>query len=203
MSREHGQIFVLSGPPGAGKSTAGSKVREHMPDLAYSVSYTTRAPRPGEQDGVDYHFVSREEFEKRRVSGDILEYVEIFGNLYGTSAQVIEDTVKQGHDLFLDTDVNGGAALRERYPEGVFIFIVPPSRAELERRLRDRGTETEDNIRQRLDRVAYEIGAAKNYTHLVFNDDLDEAVAQIEAIIKTDRLRTSRQMAALRKEWGI
>ncbi len=200
---DHGQIFVLSGPPGAGKSTAGAKVREHMTDLAYSVSYTTRDPRPGEQDGVDYHFVTRDEFEKRRTSGDILEYVEIFGNLYGTSAQVIEETVNQGHDLFLDTDVNGGAALRERYPEGVFIFIVPPSRAELERRLRDRGTETEDNIRQRLDRVAYEIGAAKNYTHLVFNDDLDEAVAQIEAIIKTDRLRTSRQMAALRKEWGI
>lgn len=198
-----GQIFVLSGPPGAGKSTAGAMVRQNMPDLAYSVSFTTRDPRPGEEDGVDYHFVGRDEFERRLKSGDILEHVEIFGNLYGTSAQVIEQTVNKGRDLLLDTDVNGGAALRQRYPEGVFIFIVPPSRAELEKRLRSRGTETEDNIQQRLARVAYEIGAARNYTHLVFNDVLEDAVGQIEAIIKTDRLRTSRQMEALRKEWGI
>lgn len=198
-----GQIFVLSGPPGAGKSTAGAQVRKNMPDLAYSVSFTTRDPRPGEQDGADYHFVSRDEFKARLASGDILEHVEIFGNLYGTSAQVIEETVNQGRDLFLDTDVNGGAALRQRYPEGVFIFIVPPSRAILEKRLRERGTETEENIQERLARVAYEIGKATNYTHLVFNDKLEDAVAQIEAIIKTDRLRTSRQMEALRQEWGI
>jgi len=198
-----GQIFVLSGPPGAGKSTVGAMVRQNLPDLAYSVSFTTRAPRPGERDGVDYHFVDRQAFTQRLERGDILEHVEIFGNMYGTSAQVIDQTIGLGVDLFLDTDVNGGKALRGHYPQGVFIFIVPPSRAELERRLRQRGTETEENIRLRLARVGYELAAAQDYTHLVINDDLPKAVAQVEAIITTDRLRTVRQFARIKREWGL
>ncbi|ADK85441.1 guanylate kinase [Desulfarculus baarsii DSM 2075] len=198
-----GQIFVLSGPPGAGKSTVGAMVRQNLPDLAYSVSFTTRAPRPGERDGVDYHFVDRQAFIQRLERGDILEHVEIFGNMYGTSAQVIDQTIGQGVDLFLDTDVNGGKALRGHYPQGVFIFIVPPSRAELERRLRQRGTETEDNIRLRLARVGYELAAAQDYTHLVINDDLNKAAAQVEAIITTDRLRTERQLTRIKREWGL
>lgn len=192
-----GQIFVLSGPPGAGKSSVAVRVRKDMPDLAYSVSLTTRRPRPGEQDGVDYYFVTREEFQRRIAAGEMAEYEEIFGNFYGTSQLVVRQVLDQGQDLFLDTDVNGAESLRKSFPDGVFIFIVPPSFAELERRLRSRGTEDEAQLAQRLGRVKYELSKAANSTHLVVNHDLDQAVAEVEAIIIASRRRTSRHRKLL------
>jgi guanylate kinase len=192
-----GQIFVLSGPPGAGKSTIAARVRAEMPELAYSVSLTTRQPRPGEQDGVDYHFVSRQEFARRIAAGEMAEYEEIFGNLYGTSEKVIRQALEQGRDLFLDTDVNGAEQLRKRFPEGVFIFLLPPSRQVLEQRLRGRATEGEEQLRQRLERVRYEVGKANNYTHLVVNDDLDKAVEEVKAIITASRRCTERHRQLL------
>lgn len=199
-----GQVFVLSGPSGAGKSTVGARVRQAFPDLAYSVSYTNRPPRPGETDGVDYHFVSREEFLQKLSRGEMVEHVEVFGNLYGTSRQDIAETVASGRDLFLDTEVNGGAVLKRAFPHGVYIFLVPPSPQELERRLRGRGTESDENIQQRLARVAYELAAARDYTtHLVVNDDLEQAVSDIAAIIRTDCLRCARRFEELRRLWGV
>ncbi len=182
-----GQIYLLSGPPGVGKSTIAARVRRDMPDLAYSVSLTTRPPRPGEKGGKDYYFLSREEFLKKVEQGEVAEYAEIFGNLYGTSEKVLRAELDQGRDLFLDTDVDGAAQLRQRFPDGVFIFLLPPNRAELEKRLRGRGTEDEAQVTNRLARFNYELAAAHDYTHVVVNDDLENAVAQVKAIITADR----------------
>lgn len=182
-----GQIYLLSGPPGVGKSTIAARVRRDMPDLAYSVSLTTRQSRPGEVDGQDYFFLSREEFLKRVKQGEVAEYAEIFGNLYGTSDKVLRAELDKGRDLFLDTDVDGAAQLRERFPDGVFIFLLPPDRAVLENRLRGRGTEDEAQVTNRLARFHYELKAAHDYTHVVINDDLEKAVRQVEAIITAGR----------------
>jgi guanylate kinase len=182
-----GQIFVLSAPSGAGKSTVGAQVRKRLPDLAYSVSLTTRSPRPGEQDGVDYFFVSREEFERRLARSEIAEHAEIYGNLYGTSAKALAESLDQGKDLLLEIDVEGAAQLRRHFPKGVFIFLMPPSMQELERRLRARGTEDEGVIYQRLARAQSEMDRAGEYTYQVINDDLEQAVTQVVEIISRHR----------------
>ena len=182
-----GRFFVISGPSGAGKSTVGRLVRKRLGDLAYSVSLTSRAPRPGERDGVDYHFVSREEFKRRIDAGEMAEWAEVFGNLYGTSRKVLNDTLEEGRDLLLEIDVEGAAQLQKRFPEGVYIFILPPSGEELERRLRGRGTEDEATVRRRLARVQAEMGRAGTYDHQVVNRDLDAAVDEVAGIIQAAR----------------
>lgn len=203
MSRAQGQIFVLSGPPGAGKSSLREMVLAAMDHLAYSVSLTTRAPRPGETDGVDYHFVSQQDFQRRIEAGEMAEYNQIFGNLYGTSQKIIQDTLNTGDDLFIDIDVDGASNLHTAFPQGVYILVLPPSRQELERRLRGRGTEPEAQIIKRLERVRYEmqVATSETYTHIVINHDLKKAVADLCAIITAQRCRYQRN-AHLPQEVG-
>ena len=198
-----GQIFVLSAPSGTGKSTVAGLVRQELTDLAYSVSLTTRAPRAGETEGVDYHFVTPQEFQDHIAAGHMAEHAEIFGNLYGTSANMLATTLDQGRDLLLDIDVKGAAQLRGHFPQGIYIFLLPPSRAELERRLRQRGSENEDQVRQRLDRAVEEFAQAEHYTHLVVNDQLDQAVREVAAVITAERLRTPRRLGPARSRLGF
>lgn len=184
-----GVLFILSAPSGAGKSTAGSLVRKRLPDMAYSVSLTTRPPRSGEIEGKDYHFVSREDFEKRVASGEMAEHAEIFGNLYGTSALVLAEALDKGRDILLDIDVEGARQLIGKFPEAATIFLLPPSLAELERRLRGRGTEPEDALQKRLARAQSEMDQAADYRYQVVNDDLQKAVDEIVTIIENERLK--------------
>lgn len=198
-----GQVFVLSGPPGVGKTSVRERVLAALPDLVYSVSLTTRPPRPGEVDGKDYHFVTRRQFEEKIARGEMAEYAEIFGNLYGTSAAVLRRTLEQGRDVFLDIDVDGARGVHWFFKQAVLIFLLPPSLEELERRLRARRTESEEEIQRRLARVRYELGRAEGYTHLVLNEQLDQAVQDVLCIIRAERLRTERTLAEHRRRLGI
>jgi guanylate kinase len=183
-----GKLFVLAGPSGVGK---GSIVRELVardPEgLSLSVSVTTRAPRPGEVDGVDYFFIDDDAFERMIRAGELLEWAEIVGHRSGTPRGFVEDRLAAGRDVLLEIDVVGASQVRERVPGSVLIYIEPPSMEELERRLRGRGTETEERIRLRLETAAWELEQRDWFDHVVVNDDLKRASAQVAAIIEASR----------------
>jgi len=190
--RRRGALFVVSAPSGAGKTTLCREARRRLPDLAYSVSYTTRAPRPGEKDGADFCFVRPAEFKALRERGEFAESAEVHGNLYGTRASVLEAALQGGQDILLDIDTQGAAQLRKRYPEAVLIFIVAPSMSELEQRLRERRSDPEKEITRRLDRAREEIALWRSYDYLVVNRDVGEAVELLTAIVLAERARTTR-----------
>ena len=190
MSPERlGQVLVICAPSGAGKSTLIRRLRDEFPDFAFSVSCTTRAPRAGERDGADYHFLSRKEFAERREVGYFAEWAEVHGNFYGTPLEPVRGMLRDGRDVLFDIDVQGARQLREPFPEGVYVFILPPSRAELERRLRGRGTDTEEAVVRRLGNARAELEAAEEFDYLVVNDDLDRAAAELRAVYVAGRLR--------------
>jgi len=187
-------LFVLSAPSGCGKTTILQKVMAELPGLAFSVSHTTRKPRAGEQDGRDYHFVSREQFMAigdQHPSG-FLEWAEVHGNFYGTSRQDVEARLAEGMDVVLDIDVQGAAQIRQN-AEPVTVFIAPPSLAELERRLRGRGTESEESLTVRLANAEKEMQDVDAYTYLIINDRLEEAVQALQAVIIAERGRRRRR----------
>jgi guanylate kinase len=182
-----GTLFVLAGPSGVGK---GSVVRELVakdPSLSLSVSVTTRPPRPGEVDGVDYFFVDEDAFARMVEAGELLEWAEIVGHRSGTPKGFVEDRLGEGRDVILEIDVVGASQVRERVPDSVLIFLEPPSLEELERRLRGRGTETEEAIRLRLQTAAWELEQRSWFDHVVVNDDLERAAGRVAAIIETSR----------------
>ena len=180
-------VFVVSGPSGAGKGTIIALVREQVGRLVRSVSATTRAPRPGEQDGREYYFMDRAAFIRAVEAGDFLEWVDYSGELYGTLRAEVENRLAAGDDVILEIELEGARAVRKALPEATAIFIAPPSIAELGQRLRGRGTESDEAIARRLSIAQTEVAAAGEFDHVVVNDDAQRAAAEIAAIIEERR----------------
>lgn len=178
MSLRTNKLFVISGPSGAGKGTLVARVRERRPNLGLTVSATTRAPRPGEVDGVNYHFLSDEEFTRRVETGDFLEWAQVFDHRYGTLVSEVEHRLEEG-SLILEIDVQGALNVRERFPEAVLIFIEPPSLEVLEERLRNRGTESPESMELRLQTARHELACADRYDVRIVNDDLETATREL------------------------
>src|SRR6202167_6261840 len=210
-----GIIFIISAPSGSGKSTLTSELRRIVPNLEFSISYTTRPPRGSEQSGREYFFISREEFERMIREDEVLEWAEVFGNYYGTAKRFLREAQAEGHDLLLDIDVQGAAQVKRKAPDAISIFVLPPSREELERRLRRRA-EADDNLQRqlmgdgarpfnteailqrRLQTASREIENFCEYDYILVNDRLEESIDILTSIVEAERLRRSRSVPASR-----
>jgi len=187
-----GTLFVVSAPSGAGKTTLCREMRLRLHDLAYSVSVTTRPPRPGEIDGTDFRFVGEAEFRGLLAKNEMAEWATVHDNLYGTPAAPLETALREGRDVLLDIDTQGAAQLRARYPDAVLVFVVAPSIGDLEQRLRERRSDSEREIARRLQRAREEVMLWKRYDYLIVNRDVKEAMEQLESIIQAERCRVAR-----------
>jgi guanylate kinase len=190
-----GLLFIVSAPSGAGKSSLVSAVLAEDPQLVLSISYTTRAPRPGERHGREYFFVDKDAFLAMAAAGEFLESAEVHGNLYGTSQKQIADVRATGRDVVLEIDWQGAQQVRRAFPDAIGIFILPPSVAELERRLRGRGQDSDEVIRRRLAAAADEIGHAAEFDYVIINKDFDDARRDLAAVVRASRLVLARQSA--------
>jgi guanylate kinase len=184
-------VYIISAPSGSGKSTLVAGVRPLVPNLDFSVSYTTRPPRKVERNGRDYTFVPREEFEEMVRRDEFLEHADVFGNYYGTSKRFLREALESGHDLLLDIDVQGAEQIKRKLPQAVGIFLLPPNRQELEHRLRARSQDAEEVIQRRLATATREIENYSKYDYILVNDRLDESVAALRSILLAERLRRS------------
>jgi len=185
-------VFIISAPSGSGKSTLVKLVMKQEGNLKFSISYTTREPRGNEVDGVNYHFITREEFEARLANNEFLEHATVFGNYYGTHMSELEKARAGGYDLVLDIDVQGARQLRDSIPDGVSIFILAPSREILEKRLRDRGEDSNEVVLRRLHDAAEEIRNYKQYDYVLVNDQVEESASNLAGIVRAERVRRVR-----------
>ncbi|MBU7456313.1 guanylate kinase [Leuconostoc fallax] len=190
---QRGLLIVLSGPSGVGKGTVRKAIfEEEGVDFQYSISATTRQPRPGEVDGVDYFFISEEEFKNKINNGDMLEYAQYVNNYYGTPKSFIDQTLDSGRDVFLEIEVQGALQVKSKMPEGIYIFLTPPNLTNLRERLVGRGTDSQEVINKRVDAAREELKMMINYDYAVENDEVSKAVERIKAIITAERLRVGR-----------
>lgn len=182
-------VYIISAPSGSGKSTLVDRVRQIVSGLKFSISYTTRAPRAGEQNGREYYFVPRAEFEDMVQRDEFLEHADVFGNYYGTARRFLREAKQEGKDLLLDIDVQGAAQIKRKIPEAVSIFVLPPNRQELEKRLRTRSLDAEDVIQRRLVTASREIENYDKYDYILVNDRLEESIDALKSILLADRLQ--------------
>ena len=191
-NRGRGLLIVISGPSGAGKGTICKQLLENNSELKLSVSATTRSPRAGEVDGVNYYFITKEDFEHKIECGDFLEYAQVYDNYYGTPKSNVEEMLEKGKDVILEIDIQGALKVKENFEEGIFIFILPPSMEELKQRIIKRGSETEESLMKRFKSAYKEINFVSKYNYAVVNDEVDLAVEKLEAIICAEKCRVDR-----------
>lgn len=197
-----GLFIVVSAPSGAGKSSICQGLMRAFPEIKFSVSYTSRSPRPNEIDGKDYYFISRDDFRKRIKKGEFIEWVENYGHLYGSSRKVMEEFIREGNDLLLDIEPRGARKVKREFKGGIYVFVLPPSRSDLLKRLEKRGHENKDAIRKRYKQAERELQEISWYDYVIFNQDLDKAINQLIAIYtaeKCKRKRLTKEIKEFRK----
>ena len=191
-----GKLFIISGPSGAGKGTICNALKKET-DIDISVSMTTRQPRTGEKDGISYYFVDKDKFRETIENDGLLEYAEVYGNYYGTPKAKVVEKLEKGRDVILEIDIQGALKVKENYPEGVFIFILPPSMEELRRRITGRGTETEECINMRLSQTLKEVSYIDKYDYCVINDEVEGATERVRSIISAEHSRVTESVYGL------
>lgn len=194
-----GLLLIISGPSGVGKNTICEGLCERIPNLYYSVSVTTRPPRPGEVEGVNYFFVEEGHFQKLRDEKALLEWARVYGHYYGTPSRRVEEERNKGHDVILDIDIQGAKKIRENVQEGIYVFLAPPSMKDLQERIETRGADAPEAIRLRFKAACKELGEAVNYDYIVINDHIMETVTFLEAIIMAEKCRFSRNKGIIEK----
>jgi guanylate kinase len=198
-----GRIFVISGPSGSGKSTLIREVRQRVQGLGYSISHTSRLPRGQEKNGVEYHFLSKQAFQKMIDNGEFVEWAEVYQDLYGTSVSSLRGQITKGLDVIMDIDVQGARNIKQHFKDAVLIYVLPPSLEILEKRLRERRTDDEKAIRTRLKKAEKEIKNCVSYDYLLFNDQLDQAVEELKSILIAERCRKSVRLSLAQKLFNL